>query len=436
MAKEKLTLKEKVESRHIKKPPVFLYLFLANLWKMIFIKKYKVHFDYKINPKDYKGPYIVVSNHSSRVDYLYTGIAFLPHRLNYVAGYNEFFRSHLAMVFKLLQIIPKKNFVPEIGAIRNISRILRAGGRIIIFPEGMNSITGESQPSAIGSGKLLKHFKVPVLMTHIKGGYLTNPKYCLNDRPGRVDVTISELFNVETLEKMTESEIQYALDKALYQNDYAWNKVARVTYQGHGELAKDMHTLLYHCPRCHTEFQMKGEGDTIECLACGNKASLNEYYDLIPENKESIIPPTPVDWTRMEREFIKEEIGMDPNYTFKEKVTIGMLHQYKYLKDLKTTEIVGEGELSISRDGLHYVGTARNEPFEFRISTDQLPTNGMCIDVKFFSTFVDGHYIEIYPERESVAKWLFVTEELHRANGGKWQQLLTLEDMDKEKSNS
>ena len=47
-----------------------------------------------------------------------TLVTFLPHRLNWVAGYNEFFRSHLAFVFRLLQVIPKRNFTPDVYAIR------------------------------------------------------------------------------------------------------------------------------------------------------------------------------------------------------------------------------------------------------------------------------------------------------------------------------
>ncbi|MFA5742301.1 MAG: 1-acyl-sn-glycerol-3-phosphate acyltransferase, partial [Candidatus Izemoplasmatales bacterium] len=130
------TLQEELVQRKIKRPPALIYLFLAMIWKKLFIKKYRVHFDYKIDVKKIKKPFIVISNHASRVDYLYTGIAFLPHRLNYVAGYNEFFRSHLAGVFRLLQVIPKKNFTPEIYTIKEIARVLRAGGNVIVFPEG------------------------------------------------------------------------------------------------------------------------------------------------------------------------------------------------------------------------------------------------------------------------------------------------------------
>ena len=50
-------------------------------------------------------------------------------------------------------------------------------------------------------------------MTKIKGGYLTNTKYCLDERPGRVDVEISLLFSPEALEGMSDEEAQAKLDR-------------------------------------------------------------------------------------------------------------------------------------------------------------------------------------------------------------------------------
>ncbi len=421
MKKPPITLQQKLAKWRAKKPPLLIYLILGYLWKLLFQKKYNVNYKYEIDLKKFKGPYIVISNHSSRVDYLYTGLAFLPNRLSYVAGYNEFFRSHLAFVFRLLRVIPKKNFVPEITAIQNIARIIRSGGKVIIFPEGMNSISGTNQPSAIGTGKLLKHFGVPVLMTHIEGGYLTNTKYCLDDRPGRVDVTISQLFTSEQLQNMNENQIQLAVDKAIKHNDYEWNKTAKVQYDGKDDFAKNLHTLLYKCPKCESEFTLVGAGNQINCSCCGNGASLNEYYDLIPHNEECVILETPVHWFDWERRHAYKEIVDNPEYTYQETVKIGMLPEYEYLKNLKTSEIVGEGVLSISRTGLHFEGVKRDEPFEFTIPTSQLPTYGMCIDVTFFSTYLNGEYIEFYPQKESTCKWLHVTEELHRINGGNWK---------------
>lgn len=420
MKSERLTLQQKLARRKLKPPPAAIYILLANIWKLMFIKKLGVVFNYKIDFKQFKGPYIVVSNHASRLDYIFTGIAFLPHRLNYVAGYNEFFRSHLAFVFRLLQVIPKKNFVADIYAIRQINNLIKAGGRVILFPEGMSSISGSNQPCAIGSGKLLKSLGVPVLMTKISGGYLTSTKYCLDERPGRVEVVIDQLFTPEQLQSMSAEEIQRALDAALANDDYAWNKTARARFDGHGEMAKNMHTLLFWCPRCGREFTMKGAGDTIVCTACGNGATVNEYYDLIPLDEDCVIPDTPRVWFDMERANVRRQL-QEEGFVMREKVKLGVLPRYEYLKEQKTSEIVGEGELRLDRSGFCFEGTREGQPFSFFIKPQNLPTFGMCTDVSRFYTFYRHDFLEFYPERETTEKWFMAAEENHRLAGGAWQ---------------
>lgn len=418
--KEKLTIAQKLNRRKLHTPPAVIYPLLANIWRLLFIKKLGVTFEYKVNPRDYKGAYIVVSNHASRADYIYTGIPFLPHRLNYVAGYNEFFRSHLAFVFRLLQVIPKKNFTPDVYCIKEVTRILRSGGRVIIFPEGMSSISGANQPVALGSAKMLKHFGVPVLYCHIKGGYLTNTKYCLDERKGKVQVTIDRLFTPDELKALTEDEIEAKLHDAIKHDDYAWNKTARVAYDGKGEMAKSLHDLLYMCPRCGREFTMKGEGNVIKCMSCGNGATLNEYYDLIPLDDSCVIPETPRAWFDFEREEAAAEVR-NPAFKLEEKVKLGMLPKYEYLKDQATSNIVGEGALTLDSTGLWYRGTREGEQVELHQDIKLLPTYGMCTDVSRIYTFINGEFHEFYPETHSVGKWLHCTEEMHRYMGGKWK---------------
>ena len=104
-----------------------------------------------------------------------------------------------------------------------------------------------------------------------------------------------------------------------------------------------------------------------------------------------------------------------------EHVKLGTLPADGYLKDQATSVITGEGELRLDREGLHYEGTKDGAPFAFTIPSRQLPTYGMCTDVSRFYTFVDGEFCEFYPERESAELWMLATEELHRLNGGQWQ---------------
>ena len=420
MANAKKTLAEQLHARRLKKPPKLIYCILGYLWKLMYWKKLGIHVEMKDDPRKEKGSYIVVSNHASRLDYIYTGAALLPDTLSYVAGYNEFFRSHLAFIFRLLQIIPKKNFTPDIYTIKEIARILRSGGRIILFPEGMSSISGGNQPCAIGSGKLLKHFGVPVYRTLISGGYLTSTKYCLDERPGEVRVAVDKLFSPEDLKRMSADEIQRALDLAIQHDDYEWNKREKIAYDGHGRMAQQMHTLLYRCPRCGEEFSMRGEGDTIRCLCCGNGAIVNADYSFTPLDDTCVLPSTPKQWFDEQRKHVYRALE-DPAFRLSERVRLGMLPKYQPLKDLATSEIVGEGTMTLDHGGFTYTGTKNGDAFSFHIEPELLPTYGMCTDVSRVYTFVCGEFYEFYPQTECIGKWLLATEELHRMHGGEWK---------------
>ncbi|MBR1967877.1 MAG: hypothetical protein IKA11_00585, partial [Clostridia bacterium] len=95
--------------------------------------------------------------------------------------------------------------------------------------------------------------------------------------------------------------------------------------------------------------------------------------------------------------------------------------EFNMLKDQKTSNIVGEGVLTLDRKGLKYDGTKNGEKYSFFIESKNLPTYGMCTDISRFYTFVDGKFVEFYPENNVVEKFFLATEEIHRLNGGKWQ---------------
>ncbi len=415
----KVNLREKINKKKIKRPN-FIYNLLGWVWKTFVAKKYNAHYTFKTKIDKKSGPFIMISNHASRMDYIYTGIPLLPNRMNFVAGYNEFYRSHLAGVFNILKVIPKRNFVPDNYTIREINRTIKNGGNIMIFPEGMNSISGANQPVAIGTGKLLKHYKIPVYYAVIKGAYLTSPKYNLKDRLGKIEVVIDRLFTPEQLAELTPEQIEDRVNKAIYHDDFAWNKKEQNHYDIGNDGAEHMEDLLFWCPKCNAQHTMKGEGNKFYCTACGNGMTLTDTYDFVPFTENDVIPATQTEWFNLQREVIKAEVK-DENFRLKEKVKLGNLPEYGYLKNQKTSEIVGEGELTLDITGLTYNGTRNGQPFTFHIDSLALPTYGMCTDISRFYTFYNGEFMEFYPENNVVEKFFLATEEIHRLNGGKWQ---------------
>lgn len=417
----KETLQEKLARRKYKIPNKFVYCTLNKLIINPFLAP-KFHPTYHIidNINDYKGPCFLIYNHQSRMDYIYIAQATYPRPLNFVVGYNEFFRSHLQFIFKLIHNIPKKNFNSDVASIRAMNQIIKQNGVVCIAPEGMSSITGHSQPIALGTGKLLKHYHIPVYMVKLKGAFLSNTKVCLDERYGKVDVTLQRLFDEEQLRNLSVEDIENKINEELWQDDYEWNKKERIKFDMKGNSCSHLHDLCYHCFKCNKDFTMFGEKNKIVCKECGNGATLNEYYDLIPFDDTCIIPESISKWVDEERRLVYHEI-QDESFEFKEEVKLGKIPENHYLKNQATSEICGEGILTINHEGFFYKGTKDNQEFEFKIDYNHLPTLGMPIDVTFFSIYHDGKYYDIFPKNAVVGKILLIVEEMHRLHVNAWK---------------
>ena len=418
----KKTLDAQIHSVQRKRPNGFIYSVLRTfVAKPFMANKFSPTCNFKTDFRKDKGPYFLISNHASRIDFAFNAMQ-LKNRCNFVVGYNEFFRSHLQMVMKITGSIPKKNFVSDYYAMKQMASIIKQGGSIAIWPEGMNSIGGMSQPIVPGTGKFLKHFGIPVYYSVIKGGYLAMPKFNQTDRIGPIEVDLDIMFTPDQLKELSPEEIEDIINEKMFHDDYRWNLEKKNHYKAKdGKIAEGMETVLYRCPKCGSDKHMKTELDKIWCDNCGNGATILDTYEMVPLNDECILPETESKWFNDEREIIKEEIKNDPNYSLTIHVKLGNLPKYEFLKDYKTSLIVGEGDLTISRDGLTYNGTRDNEPFTFHLTTDEVPTYGMCTDVSRFYTFYNGEFMEFYPEENVTMKFFMATEELHRVNGGKWQ---------------
>lgn len=258
--------------------------------------------------------------------------------------------------------------------------------------------------------------------TKISGGYLTYTKHCLDERVGRVEVTVDRMFTPQELKRLPPQEIEDTMNRLLAHDDYIWNREAQVTFRGKGQMAKKLDTLLYMCPKCGAMYQMKCSGNEMRCTACGNTVSLDERYNLRPVGEGSVCPELVSDWALLERKRAEEDVK-DPNFTYSGHVRVGKLPEHKTLKGDNTSVICGEGELRLDHSGLTFAGTVEGKPCSFHLTTEQVPTFGMCTDISRFYTFVEGEFMEFYPDRQDVLRWDHLTEEMHRVCGGKWQNV-------------
>ena len=419
--REKPTLQEKLKKRTYKTPSRFVTWLYNLISSIVLLPRYNPHIEVIDDISKEPGACFLVWNHLSRVDHLYSMKAALPRRYNMVCGYSEFFRSHLKVVFKLNQILPKKVFTLDRDGIKAINSIINSGGIVTMSPEGMSSIYGVNQPVVPGSGAFLKHYRVPVYFLQMRGQYLTSTKHYLEERKGRTEARLYKLFTPEQLGEMSAKEIDDKLNEVFRHDDYEWGIQNHIKWKMHGRSCEHLNEICYKCPRCGEDLSMDAGGDTIRCRVCGNGARMNDYYEFEPFDDKCVLPETPSKWVEMERVHIIDEIRNDPEYSFTEHVRIGDLPKYRYLKKQKTSEECGEGTLTLDHSGIHFRGTKHGEPWSFDLSYAIYYSLVIMTSTAKFALYVGAEFYEFIPDQPSVGKLLLITEEMHRYHFNSWK---------------
>jgi len=313
-----------------------------------------------------KGPFLVLANHSTMIDFLLVMLPFFPRRLNTVTAHKFFLNRPLATLLPMMGCIPKNQFDPDIRSIKGIKSVLKRGDSILLFPEGRCSNDGAFTGINKSTGKLIKHLAVPVMSCYIEGAYTCVPHWRKGFRSGRVRVSITELFSAEETAALSTDEINDAICKRLSGADSAPPNKPMQTFRARG-LAKGLHKILYWCPKCGSELTLDSAGNSIFCTVCGNAAEMDKVARLKP-SPGSVAPDSVRGWyseqTRYETSRLNE--GMEPVC---ERVTVrvpaGALG--------KGVKLGGAGMLRMDPKGWHYEGELSGEQVSLFFPVESVP---------------------------------------------------------------
>lgn len=352
---EKNASKKKIE--YGGKPIGIIYFLLVFILGVHFRVKYR----FKVDKKGIKGlkpPFIVLGNHPSYIDPFIMAAALLPHKINFVTS-NFYFRNpKLRSFLEAMGCIPKIQFRTDMRAIRLIKKVILNGGSVGIFPEGQRSIDGSSFNISNGISKLVKLYKLPVVLVKANGAYLSWPRWSPKSRRGHIECNVNILLNPEEISNMDVVQIHNTINNALSYNDYEWNRIKKVPFKGK-KIAENLHYILHQCPKCNSRLSMKSRKNTLYCSTCGNTAVMDRYGFLHPENKDCVIFEDAAKWYSWQTENMLELIKKD-DFSINAKV-----------KELKMADAfegeyksAGFGEITLKKDGLHFEGIVNNEPRE------------------------------------------------------------------------
>lgn len=312
--------------------------------------------------KGLKPPFIILSNHCSFLDFAVQMKGFPLKRINWVTAVDEMVTTP-EPVMRGLGAYPKRKFVADVMNVKHMMYILKKGGILAIFPEARFSFAGINEHCDKALGKLIKKCNVPVVLEINNGNWLQSPQFAKHPyRHPKTESHFSLLVSKEEIETISADEIQQRLEDNFVYDDYKYQQEKHIKVASKHRM-KNMHTVLYRCPNCGTEYETFAKGTTIKCNHCGATYEQDVYGTLKCINGETKFQCVQ-DWYRWEREEVNKEVRSG-NYHFEDEVNMKKLYSGGY-------DMLGKMKFVHDYNGMHVTGTTKDgEPFEFHRSVDQ-----------------------------------------------------------------
>jgi 1-acyl-sn-glycerol-3-phosphate acyltransferase len=97
-------------------------------------------------------------------------------------------------VLRSWQAIPIDRDKPDASSLKATIRLLRAGKKVLMFPEGTRSLDGKLQPAEAGVGLFVAKGGAPVLPVRVFGTHEAYPRGAKTFRPARITLVVGDLW--------------------------------------------------------------------------------------------------------------------------------------------------------------------------------------------------------------------------------------------------
>lgn len=355
--------------------------------RFVFDGKIKVQFKNELGK--IQGPAIVLCNHGSFIDFVYTGRMLRKSRPHYVVARLYFYHKWLGKILHHFGCIPKSMFSTDVDSTKSCMRVLGAGQVLAMMPEARLSTVGKYEGIQDTTFKFIQHANVAVYAIRSHGSYFANPKWGDGIRKGsKVETELTKLFDAGETKNLSLDEVKARVDEALYYDEFAWlEERPEYTYKSK-TLAEGLENILYLCPNCGGRYTMTAKGRELTCECCGMQAKVGSRYEFT-EGKPFKNFAEWYDWQAKET----EKLALADGYKLESKVEL----RHSSTDGKAFTRIAGEGYCTLDKSGLTYKGTRDGEEVEKFFPTSQI----------YRLLFGAGEDFEIYEGKEI---WYFRPE--------------------------
>ena len=224
------------------------------------------HYRYK-REKRIVGPAIIMGNHNLDIDIGLLGLSY-GQAMRVIASEHIFRKGILTFLIKLFFApIVRMKGKTEIRTVRETLNVIKAGGRVSLFPEGNRSYNGLTGEITQASASLVRMCKCQLITYRIEGGYFRHPRWARTVRRGPIRGYEVGRYSAEELQAMTTDEVLAIIRRDLHEDAYERLKTTPAQYTGK-RLAESIEAALYICPNCGQISSVQSRDDRFFC-SCG-----------------------------------------------------------------------------------------------------------------------------------------------------------------------
>lgn len=376
-------------------------------WLLALPETFSVHSKIKkINTEGLKGPFVLLCNHNSFLDFKVATRSVFPKSSNYIVAVDGFINREGIM--RNVGCFMKRKFVSGITLAKQVKHSLDKNKVVCqIYPEARYSLVGTTSPLPESLGKLVKWLGYPVVTLISHGHHLRQPFWNLKKRKLETYTEFTQILTVEESKTKSIEEINKIIKEAFKYNDYKFQLENKISITEPFR-AEGLHKPLYVCPHCKKENQMDSKANTLFCKDCGEMYEMNEYGELSNKFGNTIFSHIP-EWFEWQRSLVREEIESD-------KYNVEIDVEVDVLPNNTGFYRIGKGKLVHNKEGFTLIHD------EITVNKPAISNFGVHIEYDYFgrgdgisfSTDKDTFYMYPVDQSYNVTKFHFATEEIYK----------------------
>ena len=362
--------------------------------------KVKVKYKSKINKIE--EPSIVLCNHGSFYDFVYSGKLLLHKKPHFIVARMYFHDKRLAWIINKTGAFPKSLMATDVENMKNCFKVVKNKEILAMMPEGRLSTVGKFEGIQEATYKFIKKMNVPIYTIKIEGAYLAKPKWGDKLRKGAVvEVEANKLLSSEDVQNLSEEELKNKIESALDYDEWKWLDEHQDVIYKHKTIAEGLENILCVCPNCGNKYSLKTSKNQISCEKCDLEVSVDNRYQLKGVNFKNI-----AQWYEWQEDVFRKEIKQSEQFAIDSKVELRHLST----NGKGCTRHAGNGVCSLTRQGLLYKGTDDGKEIEklFPLKTVYRILFGAGED---FEVYEDKELFYFVPEnKRSCVAWYILSK--------------------------